>query len=544
MLKGWKPRRLGGGFGGKKESGQLRFGGRDRPFKKPIALELKEQDERRQRERDRRAKEDERRRREKSRDRRRKSPVRDTRAHSQIDKKKESNKRSPNVNSSELKKATTGSKPPLKENLLHPNGKDQLTPKDGEKSNFSDSNKPRVESSKPATNEEKEKPKSPVRDSQRSRRRSAERDRKSKGNKRRSVSKDKSTETTKVQSPVRKTSRERQENQKAVSPVSSRRRSSPRNKPSKTAQPPVTPLERSSRRSPPRSRSPAGPSSSKRSKYSRETDNVRLWSPLPRNREFSNRPLERERHRSRSPLNVQESVFTHSNRPDSSSLDYLPLDRREVQRSRFPPRERYSSPALNRDFEHEDNSYRHEDIPSSYREGSPIENDPALWSPSYGRSGNDSSYEYRRRSPYSRQAAVNTRYENYPRDTYNDAESHFDEYSTHRADEYQSPLRERSIERAYSDHNDQNSYSEQTYSDYDRYRNSYDNYQMREDYGRNQRNYPHQREEIGRRDMQWNNQISRSSVDQSRSERLSNEDVVRNRSNILHLKKVASSFRR
>lgn len=26
----------GGGFGGKKESGQLRFGGRDRPFRKPI----------------------------------------------------------------------------------------------------------------------------------------------------------------------------------------------------------------------------------------------------------------------------------------------------------------------------------------------------------------------------------------------------------------------------------------------------------------------------------------------------------------------------
>lgn len=26
----------GGGFGGKKESGQLRFGGRDRPFKRPI----------------------------------------------------------------------------------------------------------------------------------------------------------------------------------------------------------------------------------------------------------------------------------------------------------------------------------------------------------------------------------------------------------------------------------------------------------------------------------------------------------------------------
>ena len=37
-LKGWIPRRLGGGFGGKKESGQLRFGGRDRPFKKPILV--------------------------------------------------------------------------------------------------------------------------------------------------------------------------------------------------------------------------------------------------------------------------------------------------------------------------------------------------------------------------------------------------------------------------------------------------------------------------------------------------------------------------
>ncbi|KAK0084860.1 hypothetical protein PV325_006232 [Microctonus aethiopoides] len=35
-LKNWKPRRLGGGFGGKKESGQLRFGGKDRPFRKPI----------------------------------------------------------------------------------------------------------------------------------------------------------------------------------------------------------------------------------------------------------------------------------------------------------------------------------------------------------------------------------------------------------------------------------------------------------------------------------------------------------------------------
>eukprot|EP00124_Ichthyophonus_hoferi_P001664 Ihof_evm4s93 gene=Ihof_evmTU4s93 len=30
---GWVPRRMGGGFGGKKESGQLRFGGRDRPFR-------------------------------------------------------------------------------------------------------------------------------------------------------------------------------------------------------------------------------------------------------------------------------------------------------------------------------------------------------------------------------------------------------------------------------------------------------------------------------------------------------------------------------
>jgi U11/U12 small nuclear ribonucleoprotein SNRNP35 len=36
VMKGWKPRRLGGGLGGKKESGQLRFGGRDRPFKRPF----------------------------------------------------------------------------------------------------------------------------------------------------------------------------------------------------------------------------------------------------------------------------------------------------------------------------------------------------------------------------------------------------------------------------------------------------------------------------------------------------------------------------
>jgi U11/U12 small nuclear ribonucleoprotein 35 kDa protein len=34
--KGWVPRRLGGGLGGKKESGQMRFGGRERPFRLPI----------------------------------------------------------------------------------------------------------------------------------------------------------------------------------------------------------------------------------------------------------------------------------------------------------------------------------------------------------------------------------------------------------------------------------------------------------------------------------------------------------------------------
>ncbi|KAK3924923.1 U11/U12 small nuclear ribonucleoprotein 35 kDa protein [Frankliniella fusca] len=37
-MPGWIPRRLGGGLGGKKESGQLRFGGRDRPFKRPLIL--------------------------------------------------------------------------------------------------------------------------------------------------------------------------------------------------------------------------------------------------------------------------------------------------------------------------------------------------------------------------------------------------------------------------------------------------------------------------------------------------------------------------
>lgn len=31
---------VGGGFGGRKESGQLRFGGRERPFKKPMCVAL------------------------------------------------------------------------------------------------------------------------------------------------------------------------------------------------------------------------------------------------------------------------------------------------------------------------------------------------------------------------------------------------------------------------------------------------------------------------------------------------------------------------
>jgi U11/U12 small nuclear ribonucleoprotein SNRNP35 len=34
VMRGWVPRRLGGGLSGKKESGQLRFGGRDKPFNK------------------------------------------------------------------------------------------------------------------------------------------------------------------------------------------------------------------------------------------------------------------------------------------------------------------------------------------------------------------------------------------------------------------------------------------------------------------------------------------------------------------------------
>ncbi|CAH0480215.1 unnamed protein product [Peronospora belbahrii] len=36
VMKSWKPRRLGGGLGGTKKSGQLRFGGRDRPFRPPL----------------------------------------------------------------------------------------------------------------------------------------------------------------------------------------------------------------------------------------------------------------------------------------------------------------------------------------------------------------------------------------------------------------------------------------------------------------------------------------------------------------------------
>uniref|UniRef100_A0A0A9DSU5 RRM domain-containing protein n=1 Tax=Arundo donax TaxID=35708 RepID=A0A0A9DSU5_ARUDO len=36
LMPGWIPRRLGGGLGGQKESGQLRFGGRERPFRAPL----------------------------------------------------------------------------------------------------------------------------------------------------------------------------------------------------------------------------------------------------------------------------------------------------------------------------------------------------------------------------------------------------------------------------------------------------------------------------------------------------------------------------
>ena len=40
-LDGWIPRRFGGGFGGRKESGQLRFGGVERPFRRPIPVNSK-----------------------------------------------------------------------------------------------------------------------------------------------------------------------------------------------------------------------------------------------------------------------------------------------------------------------------------------------------------------------------------------------------------------------------------------------------------------------------------------------------------------------
>ena len=39
-LLGWKPRRCGGGLGGEKQSGQLRFGGSQRPFKRPLEHKL------------------------------------------------------------------------------------------------------------------------------------------------------------------------------------------------------------------------------------------------------------------------------------------------------------------------------------------------------------------------------------------------------------------------------------------------------------------------------------------------------------------------
>jgi U11/U12 small nuclear ribonucleoprotein SNRNP35 len=39
-MEGWIPRRMGGGFAGRKESGQLRFGARDRPFKRPLNVAI------------------------------------------------------------------------------------------------------------------------------------------------------------------------------------------------------------------------------------------------------------------------------------------------------------------------------------------------------------------------------------------------------------------------------------------------------------------------------------------------------------------------
>lgn len=43
VLEGWRPRRLGGGFGGRKESGQMRFGGRATPFSKQGILTAREE---------------------------------------------------------------------------------------------------------------------------------------------------------------------------------------------------------------------------------------------------------------------------------------------------------------------------------------------------------------------------------------------------------------------------------------------------------------------------------------------------------------------
>jgi len=40
LLKGWRPRRLGGGFGGRIGSGQMRFGGKNCPFKTSKTLTL------------------------------------------------------------------------------------------------------------------------------------------------------------------------------------------------------------------------------------------------------------------------------------------------------------------------------------------------------------------------------------------------------------------------------------------------------------------------------------------------------------------------
>ena len=39
-VPGWVPRRLGGGVGGRKQSGQMRFGGRDCPFRAPFDIAI------------------------------------------------------------------------------------------------------------------------------------------------------------------------------------------------------------------------------------------------------------------------------------------------------------------------------------------------------------------------------------------------------------------------------------------------------------------------------------------------------------------------